>query len=97
MVAMAEQIAAPVLRDKRADRIQELGHKALGILQATPGREYSPRELKIATMDAKGVREYGDDVIAALLTVPGVVQGPEISSGGRKIRKISWNASHVLL
>lgn len=90
MVAMAEQVAGPILRDKRAERIQELGGKALGILQANSDREYSPRELKIATMDAKGVREYGDDVIAAVLTVPGVTQGPEISSGGRKIRKLSW-------
>jgi hypothetical protein len=96
MTSLAEQVAAPALRDRRVERIQELGSKALGILQATPGKEFSPRELKIATMDAKAVREFGDDVLAAVVATPGVVQGPEISSGGRRIRKISWSAAHVL-
>lgn len=90
MVAMAEQIAAPALRDRRVERIQELGLKALGILQSEPGREYSPRELKVATMDAKAVREFGDDVLTAVIATAGVQQGPEISSGGRRIRKLSW-------
>lgn len=88
--AMAEQVAVPVLKDRRAERIQELGSKALGILQANPGREYSPKQLKEATMDARGQREYGADVLAAVAGVPGVIEGPEISSGGRKIRKLSW-------
>lgn len=90
MVAMAEQVAAPILRDKRADRIQELGGKALGILQANPGREYSPRELQKAIMDAKTSRDLGADVMAAVLAVPGVTEGPEVSSGGRKIKKVQW-------
>lgn len=94
--SMAEQIAVPVLRDRRADRIHELGLKALGILQATPGQEYSPKQLREATMDAKSQREFGADVLAAVIAVPGVVQGPEVSSGGRKIRKLSWTPSNSL-
>lgn len=94
--SMAEQVAVPVLRDRRADRIHELGLKALGILQAEPGVEYSPKRLKEATMDAKGQREFGEDVLAAVIAVPGVVQGPEVSSGGRKIRKLSWTPSNSL-
>lgn len=90
MTSIAEQVATPVLKNRRVERIQELGGKALGILQQEPGREWSPRELKIATMDAKGVREYGDDVLAAVVATLGVMEGPEISSGGRKIRKLSW-------
>jgi hypothetical protein len=90
MVSHAEQIAAPIIQNRRVERIQELGGKALGILQSEPGREFSPRELKIATMDAKAVKEFGDDVLTAVIATPGVHQGPEISSGGRKIRKLSW-------
>lgn len=90
MVHHAEEVAAPIIRNRRVERIQELGGKALGILQAEPGREYSPRELKVATMDAKAVREFGEDVLAAVVATAGVHQGPEISSGGRKIRKLSW-------
>jgi len=90
MVSMAEAVAAPALRDRRVERIQEIGLKALGIMQATPGREYSPKEIREASMDARARREFGADVLAALIATPGVTEGPEISSGGRKIRKLSW-------
>ncbi len=90
MVSMAEQLAVPALKDRRIDRIQEIGVKVLAILQAEPGREYSPKQLREAGMDIKARREFGDDVMAAILATPGVHQGPEISSGGRKIRKLSW-------
>jgi hypothetical protein len=87
---MAEAVATPVLRDRRIERIQELGLKALGILQSEPGREWSPKQLREATMDAKAQREFAADVLAAVVATPGVHEGPEISSGGRKIKKLSW-------
>lgn len=91
MMNMAEAIAAPVLRDQRLERIQEIGLKVLGILQNTPGQEYSPKQLREATMDATAQRKFAADVLAAVVATPGVQEGPEVSSGGRKIRKLSWH------
>jgi hypothetical protein len=90
MVSMAEAVAAPALRDRRVERIQEIGGRVLGKLTDEPGREWSPRELKTATMDAKTIREFGDAVMEAVIGVQGVVQGAEVSSGGKRIRKLSW-------
>lgn len=90
MVAMAEAVATPALKDRRAERIQEIGGKALRILQDSPGQEYSPKQIREAVMDARTQREFATDVLAALVATPGVVQGPEVSRGGRKIRMLSW-------
>lgn len=91
-----EDISRVVIRDERTARIQDLGGKLLGMLQSEPGREFSPRELRVAMGDAKTGREYWAEVETALLAAPGVVQGPEVSAGGRKIRKLSWEANHLL-
>lgn len=90
LVSLAEAVAAPTLRDRRAERVVELGEKALGLLVSNPGVEYSPKQLKEVLGNAKTKAEFGDAVLEALAATPGVVQGPEVSSGGRKIRKLSW-------
>ena len=89
---MHEQIAETVIRDERAARVHELGSKLLDAMQKEPGREFSPRELQ-QWMDAKSRREYWEDVRAALAATPGVVEGPEITAGGKRIRKLRWTAS----
>jgi len=88
--SVAEAVASVTIRDERAERIQELGLKVLAILQAESGREHSPRELRLATMNSRTNKMYGDDVIAAVIGTAGVVQGPETSAGGRRIRRLSW-------
>lgn len=88
--SMAEQMAAPVLRDQRIEKISHYGQRALAKLQETAGREFSPRELLKAFMDASSISKYGADILVAVIATPGVTEGPEISSGGRKIRKLSW-------
>lgn len=97
VAAVEEDVQRVAIKDKRADRIHELGLKTLARLQAHPGREFSPRELMKANMDASAITQFGADILVALLAVPGVVQGPEITSGGRKIRKIAWSPSNSLL
>jgi hypothetical protein len=86
----SEDVARVTLKDQRVERIQAYGFKALAKLQEKPGEEYSPRGLLKAFMDSKAIAAYGADVLAAVIAVPGVTQGPEISSGGRKIRRLSW-------
>lgn len=83
-------VARVQLKDDRVARIQELGGKLLGALQASPGVEFSPKQLRELLGDTKARKEYWAEVEKALLATPGVVQGPEVSSGGRKIRKLSW-------
>jgi hypothetical protein len=85
-----EQIAEVVIRDERTGRIYELGTKLLELMQANPGKEFSPRELQQA-MDARSRKEYWEDVRASLAATPGVVEGPEIAAGGRRIRKMSYH------
>lgn len=85
------------IKDERTARIQELGGKLLAALQSAPGSEKTPRELRILMGDAKTGKEYWSEVEKALLATPGIVQGPEISSGGRKIRKLKWAPDHILL
>lgn len=86
----SEDVHRVTIKDRRAERIQEIGLKMVAMLQGSPGAEFSPKQLREATMDAKAQREFGEDVLAALTATPGVLQGPEVSSGGRKIRKLSW-------
>jgi hypothetical protein len=88
--SVAEDQHRVTIRDRRAERIQEIGLKALKMLQDSPGTEFSPKQVREATMDAKAQREFGADVLAALVETPGVHQGPEVSRGGRKIRMLSW-------
>lgn len=89
------EISRTVVRDERVDRIHELGTKLLEHMQAKPGAEFSPRELRILMGDAKTGKEYWEDVQTALVGTPGVIQGPEISAGGRRIRKMSWQPNNT--
>lgn len=88
--SIAEDMHRVVIRDERATRVQEIGAKILAVMQENPGTEYSPKQLREMAMDAKTQRAYAADVLAALEATPGVVLGPEVSSGGRRIRKMSW-------
>lgn len=94
---LAADVTRVQLKDARVERIQELGGKLLGAMQAEPGKEWSPKELRELMGDARARKEFWSEVEQALVAAPGVVQGPEISSGGRKIRKLTWRSDHILL
>lgn len=91
--AVHEELNRTVVRDEHAEKVEYYGNKLLSILQAHPGREYSPRELRIQMGDAATTKQWYGDVEKSLLATPGIVQGPEVVKGGRRIRKISWTAS----
>lgn len=93
----AADVARVQIRDARVERVQHLGGKVLQKLQSEPGKEWSPRALIKSVMDAKTAAEYSADVLAALIATPGVVEGPETSSGGHRVKKLRWEAHHVAL
>lgn len=87
-----EQIGETVVRDERTEKIAFYGNKLLGVLQAHPGREYSPRELRIQMGDSSTTARYWEDVHKSLVETPGIVEGPEVVKGGRRIKKMWWSA-----
>ncbi|WFF09095.1 hypothetical protein O7622_11295 [Micromonospora sp. WMMD1076] len=88
--AEAEADEAANIADERQQRIEELTGKAVEKLKAAGGTEMSPRELLKGCMDGATRARLGDEVLAQVVEVAGVQQGPEVSAGGRKIRKLRW-------
>lgn len=88
--AEAEAEEAASIADERQQRIEELTGKAVERLKAAGGAEMSPRELLKGCMDGATRARLGDEVLAQVIEADGVEQGPEVSAGGRKIRKLRW-------
>lgn len=76
---------------RRERRVPELVEKALVRLAATPNREWSRNELMKAFCDSNTRIEYGCEVWKRLLAIPGVVQGPEVVRGGRRLHLVHWD------